>query len=54
MFIFSLQRKSNNYTEEPDKSAAFVPTSERSLLKVFNQGKNGKKIEKLEKKTKKW
>jgi len=54
MFIFLLWRKSNNYTEEPEKSAARVPTPERSLLKVFNRGKNGKKIEKLEKKTKKW
>jgi hypothetical protein len=42
MFIFSLQRRSNNYPEEPDKSAAFIQTSERFLLKEFNQGKNGK------------
>ena len=52
MFIFSLWRKSNNYTKEPDKFAAFFPTSARSLLKEFNQGKNGKKIEKLGKKLK--
>jgi hypothetical protein len=56
MFIFSLWRKSNNYTEEPHKMAVFFPTSERSLLEVFNQSKNGKnrkKIEKLEKKIEK-
>jgi hypothetical protein len=47
MFIFSFQRRSKNYPEEPDKSAAFVQTSRRFLQKVLNQGKNEKKIQKL-------